>query len=335
MKKLTSIVLTMLLVVSCAFAGCSKPSEGGGNDTDKKSDYPTKDIELVCHTNPGDGADVYVRAIADAINSEKMMPVTVSVVNKSGGSGANMYNYMATKKGDPYYLMTCQPIILSSPIKNNLDIKYSDFTAVARLAEEPLVISVKADSKYQKMEDLIAAAKQGEKAVTQAGGLAGATEYFLSYMIEQETGVVFNLLPHAGGGSEALVTLLGGDADFMISNPSEVLPQVEAGKVRILATGSEERLSILPDVPTLKEAGIDATFGMFRGVAMPKDIDEETVDYLTDVLEKVTKTEKWQKYCDENGLITAYMDDDEFQKFLDEQAPVFEEVLSSYGDRLK
>lgn len=335
MKKITSILLAMLLIVSCAFMGCKSGSSGEeGKDTETKSEYPKKDIQIVCHTDPGDGADLYVRAIADAINTDKLMPVTVTVENKSGGSGANMYNYMMTKKGDPYYIMTCQPNILTSPIKNNLDIRYTDFTAVARLAEEPLVVSVNAESDFKTMEDLINAAKKEERAITQAGGLAGATEYFLSYKIEQETGVVFNLLPHAGGGSEALVTVLAGDADFMISNPSEVLSQVEAGKMRILATGSEERLSILPDVPTLKEAGIDATFGMFRGVAMPSGIDEETVDYLAEVLEKVTQTQKWKDYCDENGLVTAYMNADDFKAYLDEQAPVFEEVLSSYGDRL-
>ncbi|HWQ78260.1 MAG TPA: tripartite tricarboxylate transporter substrate binding protein [Anaerovoracaceae bacterium] len=340
-KKKKILLMTMLLTMSLLFSGCggtgtpAQSAEGTEAEAEVTLEYPEKDIEIVCHTNPGDGADVYVRAVSDSINQNKLLPVLTAVVNKAGGSGANMYNYMMQKKGNPYYMMTAQPNMLTSPIQNNLDVRYTDFTPIARLATEPLVLSVNGNSDYESMADLIEAASAEEKAVTQAGGLAGATEYFLSYQIEQETGVVFNLLPHAGGGSEAMVTLLAGDADFMISNPSEVLGQVEAGKLRILAIGTEERIDLLPDVPTLTEQGINATFGMFRGIAMPGDVDEEVQDYMTKVLKKVTETGEWAKYCADNGLVPAYLTDDEFEAYLDEQSPVFEEVLASYGERLK
>ncbi len=335
MKKI-AVTMALAIAAAVALAGCSGTSAGKKETTGNEGlDYPTKEIEIVCHTNPGDGADVYVRAISDAINQNELLPVVTAVANKSGGSGANMYNYMMQKKGDPYYMMTAQPNLLTSPINNDLEIRYTDFTPIACLATEPLVVTVNANSSYRDMNDLIEAASAAPKAVTQAGGLAGATEYFLSYMIEEETGVVFNLLPHAGGGSEAMVTLLAGDADFMISNPSEVLGQVEAGTLRILAVGTEERIDLLPEVPTLKEQGIDATFGMFRGIAMPGEIDETIQDYMTEVMKRVTETEQWAKYCEDNGLVSNYMNDDEFEAYLNEQNPIFEEVLSSYGDRLK
>jgi putative tricarboxylic transport membrane protein len=313
-----------------ALAGCKKD-----NQPVARLDYPKNDLEIVVHTSPGDGADMYVRAISEAINKNKLMPVVTVVINKTGGSGANMYNYMKQKKGNPYYLMTCQPNILTSPIRNNLDVTYVDFTPVAGLAIENLVIAVNAKSNIMNMQDLIREASKGPKAVTQAGGTAGATEYFLSYKIEQETGVVFNLLPHAGGGSEAMITLLSGNADFMIADPSEVIGQVEANTLRIIAVGTRERIPLVPDVPTVIEQGINASIEKFLGVAMPGDIPEEIQAYMADVMKKVTETKEWKDYCVNNGLMTNYMNTAEFMAFLKEQNTVFRNYITSYGDRFK
>lgn len=333
MSKKSLWMLVTFIIIALVATGCSQAAAPAAKDDFK---YPEKSIEIIAHTNPGDGADVYVRAISDAINANKLMPVVTSVLNKPGGSGANMYNYMMQKKGDPYSMMTAQPNLLTSPINNKLPLSYKDFTPVGRMAIDPLVVAVKADSKYQTMADLITAAKAKEKAVTQAGGLAGATEYFLSYMIEQKTGVVFNLLPHRGGGSEAVVTLLGGNADFVIMNPSELMPQVDAKKLRIIAVATEkDRLASLPDVPTLKEQGIDAAFGLFRGVAMPGEIDPKVVAYVEGVLKKVTESAQWDKYCQDNQLVKSYLPAAEFKAYLDEQAPIYEEVLKTYAARLE
>lgn len=337
MSKKYLWIIIALVIMTLVVAGCGSAKPADTNTPAPQDDFkfPEKDIEIIAHTNPGDGADVYVRAISDAINRNKLLPVTTVVTNKPGGSGANMYNYMMQKKGDPYSMMTAQANMLTSPINNNLPLSYKDFTPLSRMAIDPLAIAVKADSKYKSMADLIEAAKVKEKAVMQAGGLAGATEYFLSYMIEQETGVTFNLLPHRGGGSEAVVTLLGGNADFVIMNPSEIMGQVEAGKLRILAIANDERVPNLPDVPTLKEQGINASFGLFRGVAMPGDIDPKIVDYMSDVLKKVTETPEWDKYCKDNQLVVSYLPAAEFKAYLDEQAPVYEEVLKTYAARLE
>ncbi|WP_258358731.1 tripartite tricarboxylate transporter substrate binding protein [Moorella sulfitireducens] len=327
-----------LVVTGCGTKGKEANQVQGGSTTKQQEQpqlkYPEKTVEFVVHTNPGDGADIYARTIAEAINSEKLMPQPMMVLNKPGGSGANMYNFVMQRAGDPYILMTAQANLLTSPIKNNLPLSYKDFTPVARMAIDPLVVAVKADSKYKTMKDLIDAAKVAPKAVTQAGGLAGATEYFLSYIIEQKTGVVFNLLPHRGGGAEAVITLLGGNADFVIMNPSEIVGQVEAGKLRVIAVATEERLPSFPDVPTLKEQGIDATFGLFRGVAMPKDVSPEIVAYLEKVLKQVTDTNKWKEYLKNNGLISAYLPAKDFKAYLDEQAPIYEQVLKTYETRL-
>lgn len=329
-----SLWIIMLIIISIVATGCGSTPAPDPGPTAPKLNYPVKEVEIVCHTNPGDGADIYVRAISEAINTNKLMPVTTFVSNKAGGSGANMYNYMMQKAKDPYVMMTAQANLLTSPIRNNLPLSYKDFTPVARLAIDPLVIAVRTDSKYNNMTDLINAAKVQEKAVMQAGGLAGATEYFLSYIIEQKTGVVFNLLPHRGGSSEAVVTLLGGNADFVICNPGEIMGQVDAGKLRVIAVATEERLEAFPDVPTLIEQGIDATFGLFRGIAMPGDIDPEIVDYMSDILKQVTDTAVWDKYVTDNQLVEAYLPAKEFQAFLDEQAPIYEQVLKTYETRL-
>jgi putative tricarboxylic transport membrane protein len=113
-------------------------------------------------------------------------------------------------------------------------------------------------------------------------------------MIERATGAKFSYV-HTRGGAEAMQNVMGGHVDVAVPNPSETLGQVQGGLVRVLAVASAERLKVFPDVPTLKERGIDVEYRMFRGIAMPAGVPKAAVSYWTGVLEKVTQSERWKR----------------------------------------
>lgn len=327
-------LLLLLVAVGCqsqkAPAPANQEKKEAPTSSPKAEIFPTKPLEFVVHTNPGDGADIFMRTLADALQKEGIIKQPINVVNKVGGSGAVMMGYIAAKAGDPHYLMPAQVSLLTTPMRNNLGVTYKDFTPVALLVTDEMVIVVRNESPFKNMRDLIEAAKKQEKAVSQGGGVFGGSDSILGYLIEKAMGVKFNFITFKGGG-EAVVALLGGNCDFIAMNPSEVLGQVEAKKMRLLAVAGDKRLDIFPDVPTLKEQGIDVVFQSFRGVAAPKDIPKEALASLEEAMKKACETESWKKYVKDNALANNYKNSADFSRYLDEQNAMYERVYKEMG----
>ncbi|MFZ5648581.1 MAG: Bug family tripartite tricarboxylate transporter substrate binding protein [Bacillota bacterium] len=324
--RLLALIGVLSLVIA-ALAGC------GGQDQGKsagKQSYPSKPVEFVVHTNPGDGVDLFIRTAADIINKEKLFPQPVNVINKVGGSGAVAMGYVSGKEGENHTLITSQPSTLTTPLRNNLGIGYKDFTHIARVIAEESVVAVRADSPYKTMSDLIAEAKKKPKGVSHGTGVLGAADTVLDFLIAKATGVQFNVVSFKGGG-ENIVALLGGNVDFVTVNPSEVIGQVEAGKVRLIGIASDKRLPKLPDVPTLKEQGIDVVFQSFRGVSGPKGMSPEAVKFWEDAFKKVAATEAWKKYLNDNMISDVYLAGQEYGKYMEEQDKMYSSVLKEMG----
>lgn len=326
-KRYYFALIGIVAVLAATASGCTGKDQAKSSG---KAAYPSKPMEFVVHTNPGDGVDLFIRTAADIINKEKLSSQPVNVVNKVGGSGAVAMGFVSGKEGDNHVLITSQPSTLTTPVRNNLGIRYKDFTPVCRVIAEESVVAVKADSPYKTMSDLINAAKQKPKIISHGTGVLGAADTILDFLISKATGAQFNVVSFKGGG-ENLVALLGGNVDFISVNPSEVIGQVEAGKVRLIGIASEKRLPKLTDVPTLKEQGINVVFQSFRAVAGPKGMSPEAVKYWEDTFKKVTQTEAWKKYLNDNLISDVYCGSQEFGKYLDEQDKMYKEVLTQMG----
>ncbi len=296
-----------------------------------KIDYPTKAVEFVVHTSPGDGIDLMLRTAQDIINKEKMVSQTINVINKTGGSGATAMGYIASKANDPHFLVSTQPSGITTPLRNKMDVSYKDFTPIAMMMSESSVIVVRNESPLKSMADLIAAAKKAPKSVSMGSGVMGAADTVLGHLVAKATGVEFNVIPSPDGGGANMVKLLGGNVDFIVTNPSEAVGQLEAKKVRVLAISSAKRSPELPDVPTLKEQGIDVEFDSFRGIMGTKGMSPEIVAYWEGVFEKVTKTPAWAKYLKDSVVMDTFMKHEDLSKYLDNQQKMYTNVLGDMG----
>ena len=133
-------------------------------------------------------------------------------------------------------------------------------------------------------------------------------------------------------GSERVANLLGGHMDLMLENPDKVSEYVRAGKMRIIASLTEKRLSGFPDVPTIKEQGIVIPIlTQSRGVIAPPGIPSEVVAYWENIFARLVKTTRWKKYVDENQQETAYLKSRELADFLDEQTNLLRGILKEAG----
>lgn len=292
---------------------------------------PSKAVEFVVHTNPGDGIDLMLRTLQDIISKEKWVTQTINVMNKSGGSGATAMGYVATKAGDPHYLITTQPSGITTPLRNKLNVSYKDFTPVSMIMTEPVVAVVKHDSPFKTMKELIEEAKKAPKKVSMGTGVMGASDTIFAHKIEKAAGVQFNIIPSSGGGGENMVKLLGGNVDFIAVNPSEAMGQVDAKKVRLLAISSDKRSPYIPDVPTLKEQGVNATHTSFRGMLGTKDMPADAVKFWEDTFKKTVATDAWKKFLKDNVIEDYYMPGKELGAFLVEEEKIYKEILDAMG----
>jgi putative tricarboxylic transport membrane protein len=271
----------------------------------------------VVHAGAGGGSNIFARTLASAVEKEKLLPKPLVVENKPGGSGGIAFAYVANKKKDPYYMVTAVTSFMTTPLMGLTPVGPKDFTPIANFALDEYMLMVRADSKYKSMKDIVDDAKANPKKITVGGTQLGSSDSICTYLIEKAAGIQLNYIVFNSGG-EVNAALLGGHVNLMVANPGEALELYKAGKVRILGVYAEKRLAGAPDVPTMKEQGINAVYVQNRGLCAPADIPADARKVLETAFHKYTQTEIFKKYCKDNLLTEAWMDGATFGKFLDE-----------------
>ncbi len=284
-----------------------------------KAEYPEKPIEIVVHSAPGGGSDLFARQIAAILEKEGIVKQKIQVVNHTGGGATVALNYLATKKGDPYVFMNTTTGPLTTALRGSSRIKFNELTIVAMLAEDPNLAFTRPDSPYKNMKAVIAEAKKAPKKVNVAVGTIGGSEHICAHRVAKATGVEFNIVAFKGGG-EAATALLGGHVDLSFGNIQEQMGQIEAKKIMALATMSEKRIPFLPDIPTMKEEGINASFMQFRGFWAPQDWPAYAVKYWEDTFEKLMKSPTFKSYLKTNLAVESFRKHEEFKKFITKYA---------------
>lgn len=294
------------------------------------TNFPTKPITLVVHAAAGGGSDIFARTLSAAFDKERLLPQPIVVENKPGGSGAIAFAYVGGKRGDPHFLLTAVTSFLTTPILRKSQITPQDFTPIANFAFDEYMVIVRAGGKYKTMKDVVADAKSSPKKVTVGGTQLGSSDSICAYLIEKAAGVQLNFIVFNSGG-EVNAALMGGHIDLAVSNPGEALELAKAGKVLTLGVFAEKRLAGAPDVPTLKEQGIDAIYVQNRGLVAPGGIPEDARKVLEDTMLKYTKTKIYKDYIAEGMLSEAWMDGPTFGKWNEKEYARYQRVLKDMG----
>ncbi len=292
--------------------------------------YPDKPVELVTHSAPGGGSDVFARNVIDMMAKEKLLPVPLVVVNKPGGSGAVATAYVAKKKDDPYTLFATTTSIYTTLVKGEVKVTLDDFTPICGLMQDPNILTVSADAPFKNVKEFIAEAKKKRKGITMGLTSLGSSDQISAHRIEKETGVEFNVVSFKAG-SEAFTALLGGHVNFSVGNPGETSGLIDAGRLRVLATLTDKRLPFMPKVPTLKEEGVNVAFYQLRGIWGTKNMPKEVSKYWETVFLKLTGTASWKKYLEKDLALDNYMESTEYKKFLEKELKMYEVELSALG----
>jgi len=293
---------------------------------------PTRPIEVVVHSALGGGSDVFARAIAEMVEKEHLLPQGMRIVNKTVGAGLEAMAYLAEKKGDDHTIGIFTNTWVATPLTSK-DARYTvkDLTPIVRLVLEPTIAVVKADSPYKSMKDFVEAAKKNPGGLKQAGGSVTAIESLTGLLIQSAAGVKWTFIS-TPAVKDRIANIVAGKVDIIIPQPQDVNEHIAAGRLRPIAALTEKRLTVLPDVSTIKEQGINIPIiANARGFLAPPAISKEVVAYWEDFFARLAGTPSWKKYLEENQVEDVFLTGRDLGPFFDEQITLMRSVLKAAG----
>jgi len=186
---------------------------------------------------------------------------------------------------------------------------------VINISNDPSMFLTRPDAQWKDLKEFLGYAKKNPKMITVGNSGAGGGVHLVAVAFEQAAGVKFNHIPFAGGGP-SITALLGGHVNAVCVSPPEGIPQIKAGKLKIMALFSDRRMRMFPDVPTVKEQGINFAMGMWRGLAAPKGTPPEVLKKLTDAFKKGMEDPAFKKSAADMAVNIHYLGPRDFGKLM-------------------
>jgi tripartite-type tricarboxylate transporter receptor subunit TctC len=217
--------------------------------------YPGQAIRLVVPYPPAGATDVLARLLSDKVRVDSGW--TLVVDNKPGAGGNIGLDAVAKSKPDGLTLGVAQTsnLAINPALYSKMPYEaLKDFTPIAFIAQQPVVVVVRADSPFKSLGDLVKAGQVKEGTLTMASAANGTVGHLAGELFGRRAKIKFTHVPYKGA-APALSDLMGGQTDFMLPTPQAALPLIKGGKLRALAVTSAKRLTVMPDVPTVAESG--------------------------------------------------------------------------------
>ncbi|RKF22172.1 tripartite tricarboxylate transporter substrate binding protein [Alginatibacterium sediminis] len=276
------------------------------------ADYPSKNIRLVVPFGAGGGTDAVGRTIANS--AKDFLGQNISVMNRTGGAGAVGMSFGAQQRADGYTLTVVTREIASLPQMGLMQHDQDDFKLIRLVNLDPAVVLVAADSPYNTINDLIAEAKANPGKVKFA---STAAPNFYLMALEKDQDIKLNAIPY-NGASEAIPAVLGNHTDVTMVTPGEAISQLRSGQLKAIGVMSQERISYIPDVPTLTEQGVEVVTGTWRGIGAPKDTPDEVIEILGKAFDDAMATEEFKEFMAKGAMTIHNLNAEEFTQFVKE-----------------
>jgi tripartite-type tricarboxylate transporter receptor subunit TctC len=300
----------------------------------RAQNYPSQPIRLIVPFAPGGGMENAVRTVVQRIN-ETGWPMFVD--NRPGGAGT--IAALATKQAPPdgYTLMLVALSTHAINVSLLPDLKYDpvkDFSPITVLFSYPSVVAVPVSSPAKSLADLVALARHKPGGINYGSPGTGTVAHILGLMFHTAAKVHMVHVPYRGGGP-AMLDLLAGRLDFMIFNPSGIIPNVESGQLRLLAVTSRSRFSELPNVPTMTELGYSDVYldGWF-GVAGPAGLPDDIVRTLHSKFASVLNAPDLNRRLKEQGWVVDPVTPDAFRTLIKSDIVRLGQLLKDTGATL-
>jgi tripartite-type tricarboxylate transporter receptor subunit TctC len=295
--------------------------------------FPSKPLTWVVPFTPGGITDNGARVIAKALSAK--LAQTVLVENRPGAGGVVGTEHVAKSAPDGYtFVYGTAGTIATNPVlykTTSFDTR-KDLIAVHGMGESPVVVVANPSRPYKTIGELIDFAKKNPGKINFASACAGTTTHLSAELFQQVTGVKLTHVPYKGS-APALTDLIAGVNDIMFDYPVTVMPQESAGKLKSLATLTPQRLTVMPNTPTIGEAGYKAAeIGSWSGIFVPKGTPTIVVSKLEKAFGEALRDPAVAKYYADNGqVLLTGMTKEKFDAFIDDEMPRWRKLVEMSG----
>lgn len=290
--------------------------------------YPSKAISWICPYGAGGNADQRSRQVAKVMSALLGQPIIID--NKAGAGGNIGTEAIARAKPDGYTIGmgNFAPLAVNHALFKKLNFDpFTDIVPIMLIERGPLMLTVRADSPYKSVKDLVAAAKAAPGKLSYASGGIGGTHHLSGALFEHVAGIDMIHAPYKSG-SAAATDLLGGQVNMMFEQMYVAMPSVKAGKTRALAITSKVRSPLMPDVPTMAEQGFAAVEVLnWQGLVAPKGISAELVHLLNTTGNKALQDANLREQITSQGNEVAGGTPEQFAALIKAEAPRWAKVV--------
>jgi tripartite-type tricarboxylate transporter receptor subunit TctC len=257
--------------------------------------FPEQPIKMIVSYAPGGGSDVIARLAAQYMAKYLGNNASIVVVNRPGAGGGIGFGELSRAPADGYTIgMINTPNVLTIPIERKSAFHWQDYDLLGNVVDDPDNISVRADSEFKTLKDLVAYAKAHPGEVSYGTTGVGSDDHLAALQLEKATGIKMNHVPFKGA-AEVLNAVVGKQITIAVMNIGEALAAVKGGnQLRQLGQMSAARATVAPNVPTFREQGYDIIMASLRGFAAPKGLPAPVREQLVGALKKTAADPEFQ-----------------------------------------
>lgn len=290
--------------------------------------YPARPITILCWSAAGSPVDIYSRTMAKLLTTE--LGHNVIVENRTGGSGIVMVNMLVRGATDGYTIAATTLSLATLFSEKTAQFRMDDLQMVARSQIDPYGLVVHTSTPFKTIEQFVAFARKKPGYLNVGGAFAISSHRVAWEVFSEVAKFKTTWVPYPGGGP-ALTAIAGGHIDAAATNPGNVKPMIDAGKVRVLAVSSDKRLEDFPDVPTYKEKGWDVVRYQWRGIMAKNGTPKPVVDRLASAIQKAQQTQEWKTYLKRVSQLDGFQGPDAFRAQLMQDVRETETVKKKLG----
>ena len=290
--------------------------------------YPTKPITWICPYAAGGNGDTRSRQVTRVMSPLLKQPIIVD--NKAGAGGNIGTNLIAKAKPDGYTigLGNFAPLAVNHALFKSLPFDpFKDIEPIMLIERGPLVLMVRADSRFKTVKDVVDAGKAKPGQLTYASGGIGGTHHLSATVFSTAAGIEMIHAPYKSGSAGA-TDLLGGQVDMMFEQMYAAMPAIKGGKLRALAITSKTRSKLLPDLPTMAEAGYPAVEVLnWQGIVGPKGLPASVIALLNEIGNKAIQDPQVRERMLGEGVEPGGGTPEQFASLIKTEAPRWGQVV--------
>lgn len=288
--------------------------------------YPERPIKLIVPWGAGGDTDVIYRAFQPFF--QKHLGGTIVIANIGGASGTKGAKEAKDSPADGYTIFAVHDSIHSTYWTGVADVAYTDFEPICLVSSTPSILTASPKAPWKDFKSMVADAKKRPGQIT-VGATLGSTSHFFPALVEKAAGIKFKYVPYEGT-ADRMNALLGSHVDLGESNLTQK-PKADAGHIRFLAIATEKRAQEIPNVPTLKEEGVDVEYAVNRGLLAPKGTPKPVLEKLRSACGAAAKEPGFADAMKLQGTLVHYLDAGQYTDFLKKNDKLNHDLAKDLG----